>query len=310
MAPRPSVVIDALRDAFLGLTNGETVQPLQTTILLPDDQGDCIIYSAFVRSTSAIGVKVSPYLVARAEAGQSPVTAFTLVLSSATGEPIALVDSSRLTVERTAATTMLAAQLILRSAPPSSVCVVGVGELGLAHARYVSATFPSSELAVYSPSVASTAPIGVEKREVVLACAPSARIASSLEDAVSDSEVVMLCTSSGTPVVDIDSLRDDVLVTSIGTNAPLTHEIDWQALSSVDVFCDYRRTCPDTAGDMRLAEEAGTWNRSSIRGDLPGLLAGVDSAHYEGRRRYFRSTGLGLEDATIAALIGRSRDGT
>ena len=115
-------------------------------------------------------------------------------------------------------------------------------------------------------------------------------------------DVVMLCTSSGEPVVDLEWLERDVLVTSIGTNAPRTCEIDPGSLGALSVYCDYRLTAPQTAGDLVSAIEARTWSADQIVGDLPELLTGAGSPLTSGRR-YFRSTGLGVEDVAIASLL-------
>ena len=55
-------------------------------------------------------VKVSPYLPQ--PAGKAVVTAWTLLVSTRTGQPVALIDAGVLTVERTAATTAVAVDLL------------------------------------------------------------------------------------------------------------------------------------------------------------------------------------------------------
>ncbi|MET9090104.1 ornithine cyclodeaminase, partial [Streptomyces sp. NPDC004237] len=54
------------------------------------------------------------------------VTAWTMLVSLSTGQPLALLNASELTVERTAATTVLAADLLL---PPGArtAAVIGYG---------------------------------------------------------------------------------------------------------------------------------------------------------------------------------------
>ena len=126
--------------------------------------------------------------------------------------------------------------------------------------------------------------------------------ATTAADAVRDADVVMLCTSSGTPVVERDWIGPKALVTSISTNVPGAHEIDPAWLSDFDVFCDYRATAPVTAGEMKNAIEEGTWDAGSIVADLPELVAGA-SRGTSGRPAFFRSTGLGIEDLAIASLL-------
>ena len=120
----------------------------------------------------------------------------------------------------------------------------------------------------------------------------------------------MLCTSSGTPVLDILDTSPTALITSISTNKPRAHEIPPAALPALAVYCDFRETAPRSAGEMVLAEEQALWSRREIVADLPELLAGEASPTFEGRR-FFRSIGLGIEDAAVAvALLHAARENT
>jgi L-arginine dehydrogenase len=303
--PAPERVFDALREAFRGLASGDCVQPTQTVIVLPDGQGDCIYYSAYVGSASAIGVKASPYLRARLDAGLRPVTAYTLVLDAQDGTPRILVDSVRLTTERTAATTLLAVEQLMGARAPAVISVVGTGEIGRSHARYAHVLFPHADILMFSPTAVADGNRGDERRATIAAEIPRVTVTPTLDEAVAMADVVMLCTSSGTPVVDVDRLPATCALTSVGTNVPDAHEIDWQRLPELEVYCDYRETCPNTAGDMRLAQAAGTWQADAVQADLPELLTGARQANTTGRR-YFRATGLAIEDITIATLIGGS----
>jgi L-arginine dehydrogenase len=73
----------------------------------------------------------------------------------------------------------------------------------------------------------------------------------------------------------------------------------------MDVYCDYRRTTPASAGDMKLAAELHGWSPQSVVGDLPELASGkADKPSYQ-RHAFFRSIGLGLEDVAIAYELFR-----
>ena len=104
----PSVdVMATLEKMFGALGRGEALQPTQVQTVFPAGRGDFINYSGVWMSAGVYGIKTSPYIVK--EKGYI-VTAWTLLLSTETGEPLLLVDGSRLTLERTAATTALAVQ--------------------------------------------------------------------------------------------------------------------------------------------------------------------------------------------------------
>ncbi|MGC4123291.1 MAG: hypothetical protein QM765_53730 [Myxococcales bacterium] len=89
---------------------GTATQPPQTSASFPRMQATsspiCVLAGEKV-----FGAKLSPYIPAD---GKALVTAWTVLMSMETGEPLLLCDSKRLTTERTAATTAIAADLLAR----------------------------------------------------------------------------------------------------------------------------------------------------------------------------------------------------
>jgi L-arginine dehydrogenase len=284
-------VVAAMRALFESMAQGAVVQQPQVLTVLPggSDAGDFITYTAALSDPQVFGAKLSPYLP---HSTGDKVTAWTLLMSSADGMPLLLCDAMALTVERTAATTALAVDL-LASREPQALAVIGSGPVALAHLRHAAALRPWSGIRCWSPSAASRA-------EAIEAALPGTRIASSLEEAVQGARVVLLCTSSATPVLDPRKLDSGTLVTSISTNAPGAHEVPAESLPALDVYCDYAATTPGTAPEMKNARDFG-WSEADLAGDLATLVTGAAKA--PGRTAYFRSVGLGCEDIAIAAAL-------
>ncbi|MGO1117241.1 ornithine cyclodeaminase family protein [Rhodovibrionaceae bacterium A322] len=287
----------ALKQAFQQLAADDARQPPQTLTLLPNG-GDFIAYLGALSRPSVFGVKLSPYLPSLGDKGLPPVTAFTLLLSAETGRPLLLCDSLALTTQRTAATTALAVDL-LSSREVSRLSLIGSGPVAQAHLEQVLPLRDWQEVSLYSPSLATNP----DKLAKLQAIAPQAKLAESADAAADGAEVVLLSTSSGTAVIDTDKLAKDVLVTSISTNVARAHEIEPDSLFDFQVFCDYRPTCPLSAGEMVLASENFGWKpQEMILGDLPELITGKALSRHQGKR-FFRSIGLGLEDLAAAALL-------
>jgi L-arginine dehydrogenase len=297
-----SDVLNALRKAFGALGERKGVQPPQTLTELPasdgdsahsgaDYPGDVIVYQGLL--PELYGIKVSPYLPPAATGLDSAVvTAWTLLLSTRTGQPVLLCDSKWLTTERTAATSALAVDL-LAGPDVRTLAVIGAGPVARAHLRYAQAVRGFTEVRAYSPGLASGA------REALV----GATIAASAEEAAEGADVVMLCTSSATPVLDLAAVSTGSVVTAVSTNAPRAHEIEPSELAGLEVYADYRPTVTAVAGDMVLAAEQGLWSADQLRGDLPELVAGAAPMPSRERVAYFRSVGLGIEDVAIAQLL-------
>ncbi|BDA87002.1 NAD(P)H-dependent anabolic L-arginine dehydrogenase DauB [Aureimonas sp. SA4125] len=284
----------ALVGMFRALAGGSATQPAQTLSLFPHDGGDFITYLGVLASEKVFGAKLSPYIPGD---GKALVTAWTVLMSMETGAPLLLCDSKRLTTERTAATTALAVDLLARK-NAGILTVVGTGAVGLAHLRHAEGVRPWREVRLCSPS-AGRKPGLPDK----LADGTPVVTFTDADKAASGADVVMLCTSSGTPVIDVGRLPGGVLVTSISTNVANAREIDPAALSGLDVYCDYRATTPASAGEMKLAAAAGTWSADCLLGDLPELVTGRATLPSRTRPAFFRSIGLGLEDIAAAAAV-------
>ena len=291
-------VLGQMRQLFVDLGKSEAVQPPQTVTLLPGDQGDFITYLGAMNSAGAFGAKLSPYLVTD---DKPIVTAWTVLMSMETGQPLCLCDSGRLTTERTAATTALAVDL-LAGQDVQRIAIIGSGAIAKAHWRHVQPLRSWQSVNVYSPSLASDD----DNRAHWQSICPNATLAISAADAVRDADVVMLCTSSRTPVLDASDIGSSALVTSISTNVPQAHEVSPDFLTNAQVYCDYRATTPSAAGEMLLAARDHGWSAGEVRGDLAELSVGICDLPKVDQPVFFRSVGLGLEDIAIANAIYRA----
>ena len=283
----------ALRRMFRALADGQAVQPPQLLSLFPDQSGDFISYLGILAQQRVFGIKLSPYLP---NATGAKVTAWTLLMSMDNGQPLMLCDAYRLTAERTAGTTALAIDL-LAPADARRLTLVGTGGIGQAHLRHVLPMRAWQDVRLYSPDLAGQ-PSSI--RQGLQAIDPRVSLHGNLASAVADADVIMLCTSSGTPVLQPDTLTRPALITSISTNVPRAHEVPPAALPAMDVYCDYRATTPTSAGEMQIATEQHGWDAAQILGDLPELIAGRAPLPDYRRHVFFRSIGLGLEDVAVA----------
>lgn len=288
-------VPQTLRKLFRDLAAGKAVQPAQQLVEFPQGAGDFINYLGVLAEDGVYGVKTSPYIVRE----QGPlVTAWTLLMSMQTGQPLLLCDAGELTTARTAATTAVAVDA-LAPLDARRLAIIGSGKVAQAHLHYVKSLRDWKSISVYSPSLQEDP----ETQALLKAAAPGLTIATRLEAALADADVIMLCTSSAGPVIDPAALSKPALITSISTNAPRAHEVPPQSLNDMQVFCDYRLTTPGSAGEMLIAVEQHGWSTDSIMGDLADLLSEkVQRPDYH-RHVFFRSIGLGLEDIALANAI-------
>jgi len=285
-----------LRKLFRDLAAGQAVQPAQQLVEFPKGAGDFINYLGVLAEDGVYGVKTSPYIVRE----QGPlVTAWTLLMSMQTGQPLMLCDAAELTTARTAATTAVAVDA-LAPLKAQRLAIIGSGKVAQAHLHYVKDLRDWQSISLYSPGLNELAP---EALAQLKGLDSRLTLVDSREAAIHDADVIMLCTSSAGPVIDPSTLTKPALITSISTNAPRAHEVPPQSLNDMQVFCDYRQTTPGSAGEMLIAGEQHGWDKSAIVGDLPELLSDRVLRPGYDRHVFFRSIGLGLEDIALANAI-------
>ncbi len=287
-----------MRQLLIDRGRSQSVQTHQTLTLLPDGKGDFITYLGAMTSAGAFGAKLSPYLL---NDGKATITVWSVLMSMETGQPLCLCESGCLTTERTAATTALAVDL-LADQEVRRIAIIGAEAIAKAHWRHVQPLRPWQEVHVYSPSLARDKDNWAQWQ---MLC-PGATLAGSAADATHDADVVMLCTSSGTPVLSSGVVAPHALVTSISTNVSQAHGVAPDFLTTAQVYCDYRATTPTTGGEMLLTTRDHGWTGENIGGDLAELSVGTCALPDAGSPIFFRSVGLGLEDIAIASAIYRT----
>ncbi len=288
-------VHQAMVAMFRELAAGNAVQPAQQLVEFPNGGGDFINYLGVLAEAGVYGVKTSPYIVRE----QGPlITAWTLLMSIQSGQPLLLCDAGSLTTARTAATTAVAVDAL--AAPEASrLAIIGSGAVAQAHVYYAKQLRPWQSIRLYSPGLAEK---NGAQRLQLQQLDPRIQLCASQADTLRDADVVMLCTSSAKPLLNPAELEKPALITSISTNAPRAHEVTPASLLNMDVYCDYRATTPNSAGEMCLASELG-WDRAAICGDLAELLSGQAQRPNYQRHAFFRSIGLGLEDVALAHAL-------
>ncbi|MEQ6289584.1 ornithine cyclodeaminase family protein [Vogesella sp. GCM10023246] len=291
-----------LRRLFAALADEQAVQPAQSLTLFPHGAGDFITYQGVLASEQVFGAKLSPYIVT---SGRPVITAWTTLMSMQTGQPLLFCDSGELTAERTAGTTALAVDEL---APADSrvLVLIGCGALGQAHLRHALPLRDWREVRVYAPDLAANPAL----QQTLAAVDARVRCCDSMAAATDGADVIMLCTSSASAVLDPASLAKPALITSISTNAVNAHEVPPESLAAMEVYCDHAATTPTRAGEMVLAAERGCWQPQALRGDLAALVSGRAPRPDYHRHVFFRSIGMGLQDVAIAHAVWQLHSAT
>jgi ornithine cyclodeaminase/alanine dehydrogenase-like protein (mu-crystallin family) len=130
--------------------------------------------------------------------------------------------------------------------------------------------------------------------------------ADSAEQAVLGADIVVLATSSRSPVVQSEWIKAGAHVISVGACRPDQREMDPSLVVRSRLFVESRAAALAESGDVVMAIKEGLFTAAHIIGELGELLEGT----IEGRRTprdvtIFKSLGSAVEDVVAADLAYR-----
>ena len=132
------------------------------------------------------------------------------------------------------------------------------------------------------------------------------RACESAESAIRDADVVVLATSSITPVIDDAWVAPGTHVIAVGACRPTHRETDPRLVARALVVVDSRAAAMQEAGDILLAIEDGLIDAGHVHAELGEVASGAKSGRqHAGQVTLFKSLGLAIEDVVSADLAYR-----
>lgn len=179
-----------------------------------------------------------------------------------TGILTAVIDFHLVTKWKTAGDSLLAARRLAR--PDSrKILIVGAGTVGRnLHAAY-RAAFPQAEFTIWNRTQANAEKMADEIDGLV--------VATDLETAVGEADIITSATMSSAPTLRGDWLQPGQHVDLIGAYRPDMREIDDVALQRARVFVDSFATTLDHIGELKIPLSTGAIVRADVLADYYSL---------------------------------------
>ena len=297
--PYPTL-IESLRRAFL---DGAEAPRRHVHPISPDNDAVLLLMPVW-QPERHTGVKVVTVAPRNPQRGLPSVHSIFMLLDSATGAPICLMDGEELTLRRTAAASALASAYLSR--PDSSrLLVVGTGSLAPYMAAAHCAVRPIGTITIAGRSPEKAARTAGVLRQQLEASGIQAEIRTTteLEAGVRSADIVTCATTSTTPIVQGDWVGPGTHIDLVGGFRPNMREADDALMCSASVFVDTWTGALAEAGDLVQPMEAGRLQRAALQAELADLCAGRHPGRSDVRQvTLFKSVGAALEDLCAADL--------
>ena len=280
-------VIPAMERALADFSSGEVVQPVRTMLPVADHGGFFALMPAY--AGGALGAKLVTFYPQNQDVPTHHATI--LLFKPDTGEPLVSMDGRLITEVRTAAVSAVATKYLAR--PDTSVlAIIGSGVQARSHLEALRLVRGFEEVRVWSPRNAGA----FAQRFDVHATA-------SAEEAVRGADVVVVATTSQTPVLSGEWLSPGAHVNAIGAPRPDWRELDDRVLRRARIYVDSREAAFKESGDVIAAGEAFAEVGETVVGARPGRESSEEIT-------IFKSLGLAVEDVATADLIHRKATNT
>lgn len=275
-------LIPAMAGALADLSSGKVVQPMRVMLPVSDHGGFLGLMPAY--GGGALGAKLVTFYPNNQ--GVPSHHAMILLFRPETGEPLVTMDGRLITEMRTAAVSAVASKLLAR--PDASVLgILGAGVQARSHLEALRLVRPFREVRVWSPRNARA----FAKEFGILA-------AASAEEAVRGADVVVVATTSQTPVLFGDWLSPGTHVNAVGAPRPTWRELDDNVLRKARIYVELREAATRESGDIIAAGRVDAEIGEVVSGTKPGRQSAAEIT-------LFKSVGVAAEDVVSADLVFR-----
>jgi alanine dehydrogenase len=221
-----------------------------------------------------------------------------VVMDPDRGTPLAILDSALVTTLRTAAATAVAAKYLARH-DARTVTVAGCGTQGRASLEALLLVRPIAVAYAYDVDGTAAERFAIEMRQRL---GIDVRAATTLDDAVAQSAIVVTCTTAHAAILDAGHLHPGLFIAAIGADNPQKQELTPALLRESRIVVDLLEQAA-TMGDLHHALEAGELTRDDVHGELADVICGrVPGRLSDDEIFVFDSTGTALQDVAVSSF--------
>jgi len=298
-------LVDLMERTLADFSSGRARQPVRSVVQAEPHATLMAVMPGYLPGSEALAVKVVTVAPQNPARGLPSHLATVLLLDPATGALLAILDGRLITEMRTAAVSAAAARALARPGA-RTLALLGSGVQAHSHLEAFRAVFPLERVQVWSPDRAHReefARAHAPGTAGATGSAPAIRAAASADQAVASADLVVVATSSRTPVLEGRWLAPGAHLTAVGACRPDQRELDAETVRRASVWVDSLAAARVEAGDLLLAERDGVAWADRVRGEIGAVFEGTLAGRRDADEiTLFKSLGLAVEDAASARL--------
>lgn len=292
LLPFPALA-DKLRAMLQAKQAGQTSAPERMAVPLAD-AGTLLVMPA--TGTKLAITKLVTVHPNNAALNLPSVQASVLVLDTATGQQLYLLPGAIVTARRTAALSLLAAQMLALQ-PAGPLLIVGAGIQGRAHLEAFVEGLGVREVFIASRTFEHAEQLAADASRLGV----SARAVRDPAEVLDTATLIVTATTSAEPVLP-EQIRPDALICAVGAYLPTMAEVPASIVRRSRLYVDTLEGAQAEAGDLIQADI--DWQQ------VTPLEQVESAARPTSGPILFKSVGHALWDLAAATLIHEQREDT
>ena len=292
-------LVSAMESALARFSAGEVVQPVRTVLAVGPAKAFGLM-PASVPKPARLGAKLVTVFNQNEARGLPSHLATIVLLDPETGALQAILDGRYITEARTAAVSAVSTRHLAR-ANAATMAIIGSGVQARSHLEAYAEVRRLEEVRVWSPRPASR-----ERFVSEMAGHTPARLRATdtAEQAVRGADLIVLVTSSPTPVIEDAWVAEGAHVVSVGACFPNQREMDPALVARGRFYVDSRAAAAVESGDFVMGVRDGFFTDSHIAGEVGEVVLGRTAGRGSAAEvTIFKSLGMAVEDVVAADLV-------
>lgn len=277
-----------------------TITPIRGSLPFANEQNTALIMPSVAEGLKAIGLKVVTVVPENKKIGKKTINGIVMLSDFQTGEPLALLEGSYLTMIRTGALSGVATKHLARH-NAKTLCIIGTGEQAKGIAEAVFTVRDIEKVILYNRTEEKAYAFS---QYIQGRFNKPAYVHTNANEAISEADIIVTTTNASTPVFS-EKLQKGVHVNAVGSFKPNMQELPSHAIAGANkVVVESKEAALEETGDLQVPIQEGLFEASDIHAELGQIISGEKPGRESDEEiTIFKSVGLAVVDIVVAKYL-------
>ncbi|MDQ0218169.1 ornithine cyclodeaminase family protein [Peribacillus cavernae] len=290
-------VIEQAAIALREFSASQTVTPIRASMPFGNSQNTALVMPSVAEAHGSLGLKVVTVVPNNKKIGKKTISGVVMLFDFETGEPLALLEGSYLTMIRTGALSGVATKFLSRT-DSKTLSIIGTGEQAKGLLEAVLAVRNIEKIMLFNRTEQKAHEFA---RYITERFEKDVQVYSDSNEVVQEADITVTATNSLSPVFS-SLLRPGAHVNAVGSFRPAMQELPSSLISPANkVVVESREAALEETGDLQIPIREGVFKESAIYAELGEIVSGERNGRESDQEiTVFKSVGLAVVDIIVA----------